>query len=84
MTPQRVHFLPPPLLCKSKSKLMCQQLREIGGGVVDADCCSSEYSILALISISITILYYSSYIVYSSSNPQVLYISDITYIGEQD
>ena len=34
MTPRRVHFLPPPLLCESKSS-MCRQLREMGGG---ADC----------------------------------------------
>ena len=43
-----------------------------------------EYSVLALISIQthviFTILYYSLYIVYSTNNPQVLYISDITYI----
>ena len=37
--PQKVHFFPPPLLCKSKLS-MCQQLRETGRGVDDVHCCA--------------------------------------------
>ena len=41
MTPRGVHFLPPPLLCKSKSS-MSRQLREMDGGVNDMHCCATH------------------------------------------
>ena len=41
MTLRRVHFLPPPLLSKSKSS-MCRQLREVGRGVDDMHCCATH------------------------------------------
>ena len=41
MTPRRVHFLPPPLQCKSKS-LMCRQLHDMSGGVDDVHCCANH------------------------------------------
>ena len=39
---QRVHLFPPPFLSKSETS-MCQQLREMGGGVDDVHCCVTEF-----------------------------------------
>ena len=52
MTPQGVHFLPPPLLCKSKSS-MCWQLREMGGGVDDPHCFKTRKQLITAVSPSL-------------------------------
>ena len=41
LTPRSVHLFPPPLLCKSETS-MCQQLREMGGGVDVVRCCETH------------------------------------------
>ena len=40
LPPRGVHFLPPPLLCKSGPS-MCRHQREMGGGVNDLHCCAT-------------------------------------------